>query len=106
MITIISFLFKVVINLVHKNERFFVFDESLNFVSRHYQEPLSAFIKAICDELDITIVLVTHQPLLADKADMIYEAYESKDGSTKFLKKLNTLEGESQNAVELCEDIG
>lgn len=101
LIAIIAFLFKVVINVIYKNERFMVFDESLNFVSRHYQEPLSQFIKKLCDEMDTTIVLITHQPLLADKADSIYEAYKAPDGSTKFKHIINE-EGADSHDEELC----
>ncbi len=83
LIAIVAFLFKVVVNIVYKNEKVFFFDETLNYVSKHYQESLSEFIKKLCEDMDMTVILITHQPLLAEKADMVYEAYESSKG-TKF----------------------
>lgn len=82
-LAIVSFLFKCVINVLYKNEKFMVFDESLNFVSKHYQESLSLFIREFCEEMDVTIVLITHQPLVAESAHTVYEAYRSSD-STRF----------------------
>lgn len=83
LIAIVAFLFKVVINIVYKNEKIMFFDETLNYVSRHYQEALSEFIKKLCEDMNMTIILITHQPLLAEKANMVYEAYEATNG-TKF----------------------
>lgn len=101
LIAIISFLFKVVINIIYKNEKFMIFDETLNFVSRHYQEPLSHFIKQLCEKMDVTIVLITHQPLIADKADSVYEAYCTTNGSTKF-KHIEKDVRVEENEGELC----
>lgn len=88
LVAIVSFLFKVVINILYKNERFMVFDESLNFVSKQYQIPLSEFLKKLCSDMKTTIVLVTHQPLVAHSANCVYEAYPSKEGHTLFKKGL------------------
>jgi len=79
----VAFLFKVVVNILSKNEKFMVFDESLTFVSKHYQENLSSFIKKLCQDLDMTIVLVSHQPLLHSQADIVYEA-QKEDNATNF----------------------
>ena len=79
----VAFLFKVVVNILSKNEKFMVFDESLTFVSKHYQENLSSFTKKLCQDLDMTIVLVSHQPLLHSQADIVYEA-QKEDNATNF----------------------
>ena len=77
----VAFLFKVVVNILSKNEKFMVFDESLTFVSKHYQENLSSFIKKLCQDLDMTIVLVSHQPLLHSQADIVYEAQKEANAT-------------------------
>lgn len=79
----IAFLLKVITNVLYKNEKFMIFDESLTFVSKHYQENLSAFIKKLCQDLDLTLVLISHQPLLHSQADIVYEAYKDNN-ETKF----------------------
>ncbi len=89
LVAIVSFLFKVVISIIHKNERFMVFDETLNFVSASYQPALSQFIRQLCEDMGVTIVLVTHQPIMADHAHVVYEAFEAKGGSTKFKRLVN-----------------
>lgn len=84
LLSIVSFLFQTVVNILVKNERLLVFDETLNFVSRSYQPALSQFIKQLCEEMHLTLVLITHQPTVMESADRLYEAYAANDGSTKF----------------------
>lgn len=72
-LAVIAFLLKVSATLITKTERLLVFDESLTFVSAEYQEALSQFIHQICQQLDFTIILIAHQPLLAKHADTIYQ---------------------------------
>ena len=79
----IAFLLKVITNVLHKNENFMIFDESLTFVSKHYQENLSSFIKKLCNDLNLTLILISHQPLLHSQADIVYEAYKDNN-ETKF----------------------
>lgn len=84
LVSIVSFLFKVIVSIINRNEKFMIFDETLNFVSIQYQEPLSKFIRQLCEDMGITLVLITHQPAMAEAADIVYDAYEAKGGSTKF----------------------
>nr|DAX81698.1 MAG TPA: chromosome partition protein [Bacteriophage sp.] len=79
----IAFLLKIITNILYKNENLMIFDESLTFVSKHYQENLSAFIKKLCNDLDLTLILISHQPLLHSQADIVYEAYKDNN-ETKF----------------------
>ena len=88
----VGFLFKVVTNILLKNERLMVFDESLTFVSKHYQENLSTFIRELCADLDLTLVLISHQPLLHSQADLVYEAY--KDGGADAPTRFRLIESE------------
>lgn len=71
-LSVIAFLLKVVTNLLTKKAKLQVYDESLTFVSAHYQVRLGQFIKKLCKDLDYTIVLVSHQPLLSEQADLRY----------------------------------
>ena len=71
-LSVIAFLLKVVTNLISKKARIQVYDESLTFVSVQYQERLGMFIRKLCDDLDYTIVLISHQPVLSSMAHMQY----------------------------------
>ena len=70
-----------------KNEfpKIMLMDESLNHVSESYQGKLSNFIKVLCDEFNMTIILVTHQDKLTEYADQI--VHFEKEGSE--LKVIN-----------------
>lgn len=84
LVSIVSFLFQTVVSVLNNNERLLVFDETLNFVSRSYQPALSEFIKQLCKDMDITLLLITHQPTIMESADKVVEAYATVDGGTKF----------------------
>lgn len=81
----ISFLLRVAINILQKKPKIMLMDESLNHVSESYQGKLSNFIKVLCDEFNMTIILVTHQDKLTEYADQI--VHFEKEGSE--LKVIN-----------------
>jgi DNA repair ATPase RecN len=82
-LSVIAFLLKVVTNLLARKAKLLVFDESLTFVSKEYQERLSVFIRKLCEDLDYTIVLISHQPLLSSMAHTRYLTVKEK-GETKY----------------------
>jgi len=75
----VSFLLRVSINILQNKPKIMMMDESLNHVSESYQGKLSNFIKVLCDEFNMTIVLVTHQDRLTEYADQI--VHFEKEGS-------------------------
>ena len=83
-LAIIAFLFRVVVNAVTGKAKFMMFDESLTYVSAKYQEPLSAFIAKLCEDLGYTIVLISHQPLLNTYAHRAYNVERNAQGFAKF----------------------
>jgi hypothetical protein len=54
-------------------------DESLAQVSDHYVEPVGKLIKKLCDDLGLTVLLVTHQSGFQESADNIYRADAKED---------------------------
>lgn len=81
---VIAFTLRVLMIVICKRDRILFLDESLGFVSEQYQEKLSEFIKKLCDNLGFIVILISHQPKMSLHADIVYEAYKSKDNSTKF----------------------
>lgn len=73
-LAVVAVLLRVSVILISKVERFIFLDESLNFVSIHYQEKLSHFLKQVCKSLDFDIVLISHQETLNKHADIVYRA--------------------------------
>ena len=82
-LAVIAFILRVVLIIITNKDRVLFLDESLTFVSEQYQPALSRFIKKICDNLNFTIILISHQPKLSVHADNVYEAY-SHNNSTNF----------------------
>lgn len=80
--SLISFIMLISTIVLKKKKRFIVLDESLKEVSAHYQEPLSRFIRQLCDDFEFTILLVSHQPELNTEASIHYEIGVNKSGTT------------------------
>lgn len=85
-LAVISFLFKTVIAVVFEHKRFLIYDETLTFVSKEYQEKVSEFISTMCKDMNFDIALISHQPLLNTYADIVYKATKSEKGYTNFVK--------------------
>jgi len=89
-LSVISVLIKIIINIIYSKEKFFIFDESMAQVSELYQNRLSSFIKNLCDKQDLTIVLITHIDNLSSHADYIYNfigTFDKDDVALLSLKK-------------------
>jgi len=60
-------------------------DETLAHLSEQYIDNASRLLKKLCDELDFTIIMVTHQPEFAAHSTISYKAL-AKGGETVFEK--------------------
>lgn len=83
-LAVVSCLLKISSIIITKTERLLVMDESLAYVSIEYQEKLSKFLQQICKQMNFTIILVTHQPLMAKHSDTIYRAEGNPHLGIKF----------------------
>ena len=85
---ITGFLIQAVMVLLTPNLRPIVFlDESFRAVSEEYQAPLGRFISELCERTGLQVVLVTHQPSIAEEADVVYSFTQSK-GITKIKREV------------------
>lgn len=78
--------------LVNKGSKYLFLDEKYSYISSDYLENFFMFLKKICDDKDITIVIITHDPRFLDYADYTYrvaDGYVVSDHSLmlKELKK-------------------
>jgi len=71
-LSVISVLIKLVINLIYKKDKFFIFDEAMSQVSKQFQSRLSSFLQKFCEIQKVTLILITHMDGLASSADYIY----------------------------------
>jgi DNA repair exonuclease SbcCD ATPase subunit len=86
-IAMVSFMLRVSFIIMSGRPKYLFLDESLNHLSKQYQDKMSQLIKYICDEYGFTILLVTHQEafsLAADKNINLnkvgnYISYEDKN---------------------------
>jgi len=65
--------------------RILFLDETLAHLSEQYIDNASRLLKKLCDELDFTIIMVTHQPEFAAHATLSYKAF-ARGGETVFEK--------------------
>jgi DNA repair exonuclease SbcCD ATPase subunit len=77
-VNIQSFLLRIITLFQTKLSPYLILDESFSNLSEDYVENCSHLLKSLCDQLGLTILLVTHQPLMLSHADKVYKA-SSKD---------------------------
>lgn len=79
---VVSLLLRLAFMILYrpKVRQLLVLDESAKHLSSIYQPYLGKFLKQVCAELGITILMVTHQAQLAEEADQIFRI--SKTGKT------------------------
>ena len=85
-LSIISILLKMLTGYIYSKNKFYIFDESLAQVSEKYQERLSLFLKSFCEAYDFTIILITHNPGLAEHSHMRYVLGADNTDTLKELK--------------------
>ena len=69
----ISILFKILVGYIYSKNKFYIFDESLSEVSELYMPRMGQFLQKFCNKHDFTIILITHTPIIAEYADLIYK---------------------------------
>lgn len=57
-----------------------VLDEPFSHLSAEYVEPCANFLRKLSDDLDVQIIMVTHQPEFLDVADKAYRLTQDSDG--------------------------
>lgn len=77
-VNIQSFLLRIITLFQANLSPYLILDESFSNLSEEYIENCSNLLKSLCDQLGLTIFMVTHQPLMLSYADKVYKAY-SKD---------------------------
>ena len=80
----IGFLLRVVILLLKNGQdkdNILILDETFAMVSAEYLPGLAEFLRELVDRTGLQIVMVTHQPELAENADVVYR-FTSSDGKT------------------------
>lgn len=83
---IVGFLVQAVLVLLTPSLRPILFlDESFRNVSEEYQAPLGEFIQDLCQRTGLQVVLVTHQPTIAEYASNWY-SFSQQNGKTKITK--------------------
>lgn len=89
---VIGFLLRVIVTALHPGSprRFFVLDETFGMVSSEFQEELGRFIRRLCDEAELQVLLVTHAPRVGLHADRVYAV--SHDGTKTSIRAMETVE--------------
>jgi len=75
-----SLLLRILVILKKNLARYLILDESLAALSEEYVENAAIFLKKICKDLDMNVLLVTHNKTFLDLADTAYEAELDKEG--------------------------
>jgi chromosome segregation ATPase len=73
-VNIESFLLRVITLFQTKLSPYLFLDESFSNLSEDYVENCSKLLRGLCEQLGVTIFLVTHQPAMLSHADKVYKA--------------------------------
>lgn len=83
MAVVVSFLLRLVVILLTPGARRIMFlDESFSHVSAEYEPRLAEFLREVCDQAGVQIILVTHSTAYSDVADVRYQLELGADGVT------------------------
>lgn len=85
-LAVTGLLIRIATILLLKQRRVLFLDETLSHVSDQYHENTSKLIRKLCEELDFTIVMVTHAPSFAGHATRHYQA-QSRANATVFVEQ-------------------
>ena len=89
-LAVISLVFNLFLLMKLKKRRFLCFDEQFTQISDEYFENFMAFLKVLSKDLNVDILLVTHDKRIED--DMIDHLYVMEDGiACKIIWKLRKL---------------
>jgi len=70
--SVVSLLMRVLVVLKADMARYLILDESLASLSEEYVEPCGDFLRKLCSELGVNILLVTHNAAFVDQCDNAY----------------------------------
>lgn len=85
---VIGFLLRVsILLLIPQSRHILVLDETFAQLSTDYLPNLSEFIRQLVDKTGVQIVMVTHQPALAESADCVYSV--SHNGQETIVKSID-----------------
>lgn len=83
-LAVISLVFNLFLLMKLKKRRFLCFDEQFTQISDEYFENFMAFLKVLSKDLNVDILLVTHDKRIED--DMIDHLYVMEDGIARKIK--------------------
>jgi len=78
-VNIESFLLRIITLFQTKLTPFLFLDETFSHVSGEYVENTSILLKNICEQLGLTIALITHKEDMLNNADKVYKASSVKN---------------------------
>lgn len=84
-----SLLLRLLVLLKKKLARYLILDESLAALSSDYVPNAGEFIKKMCEELNINVLLITHNESFLEYADTAYEASLDKEGALVLSKQVS-----------------
>lgn len=83
-LAVISLVFNLFLLMKLKKRRFLCFDEQFTQISDEYFENFMSFLKVLSKDLDVDILLVTHDKRIED--DMIDHLYVMEEGIARKIK--------------------
>jgi ABC-type molybdenum transport system ATPase subunit/photorepair protein PhrA len=78
--SVISLLLRILMILKTNSPRYLILDESMAALSDVYVQGCAEFLKKLCADLDVRVLLVTHNPAFLEFADQAYHGDTNASG--------------------------
>ncbi len=87
---VVAFVLRAFLTAMHPGHlrRILILDEPFGMVSAEYRPRVAALIRTLADELDMQFLIVSHEPELAEAADVAYEVVREGDYATLVATKV------------------
>lgn len=84
-VAVVSFLLRLFVLLLSKPplRHVLLLDESFAHVSKEYVPNLARLLRQLVNETGVQIILVSHEPLFGEHADVVYEISQNRQGESQ-----------------------
>jgi DNA repair ATPase RecN len=88
-VNVAAFLLTIVIQLLlDPKARTFILDERFAHVSARFVPNIGELLQELAQRMKIQVLLITHQPELAEAADLVYHFTKSRAGETTLVPEV------------------
>jgi len=99
-ITIISFIMKIILGYINTGNKFFILDEVFSQVSERYRPGIAKLLRILSDQYGFTFFIISHDKLEQEDVDLVYQASLAFDENNIPLLNLELVHKRTQDILD------